>query len=318
MLPRIFLPALLICMGCSDSETPQPVAPPPETAASETAASGDGSTVDASPIETAMDDDFDFQPLSTASGAGNDATSADGTAGTRLSGEAHIRAVMKKLKPLQVMLGQWRGITRKVYDGQKAVDNHEWIWDLQSAPDQPSLAVTSDNSPYLRTARLTWLPDKSVFQLTATDADGIQRTFQGDYTDPVHEVVGSDDKLHRVFRLELTEQPDSTKATGGETWKLAFVQQENNRYLLELDKQRGTAPFRRYDTVSTQREGTSFAVSDSDYGDKSCIISQGLGTIAVSHQGRTYWVCCSGCKAAFEEDPKTWIARAAKRAAETK
>ncbi|MGB4736617.1 MAG: hypothetical protein WBH50_00405, partial [Fuerstiella sp.] len=102
----------------------------------------------------------------------------------------------------------------------------------------------------------------------------------------------------------------------GEHWQIAFAQQENNRYLLEVAKRRAQAPFRRYDTVSTQREGTSFALSDSDYGDKTCIISQGLGTTAVSYKGKTYWVCCSGCKAAFEEDPALWIARAEKRAAE--
>ena len=33
----------------------------------------------------------------------------------------------------------------------------------------------------------------------------------------------------------------------------------------------------------------------------------------VSYKGRDYWVCCSGCKAAFEEDPEKWIARAAER-----
>ena len=56
-----------------------------------------------------------------------------------------------------------------------------------------------------------------------------------------------------------------------------------------------------------------FALSDTDYGEKTCIISQGLGTIAVSYQGKTYWVCCSGCKAAFEDDPQRWIARAAEQ-----
>ena len=105
------------------------------------------------------------------------------------------------------------------------------------------------------------------------------------------------------------EQNDDSK----ERWRFTFHQQENDRYLLQVDRRRGSADFRRFDTVSTQREGTSFALSDSDYGDKTCIISQGLGTISVSHNGRTYWVCCSGCKAAFEDDPEKWIAAAKTR-----
>ncbi|MFN9042374.1 MAG: hypothetical protein ACK5YO_39160, partial [Planctomyces sp.] len=73
-----------------------------------------------------------------------------------------------------------------------------------------------------------------------------------------------------------------------------------------------------FDTVSTQRDGTSFALSDTDYAERTCIISEGLGTTEVTWKGRSYWVCCSGCKAAFDEDPETWIARAAERAKEQK
>ncbi|MFY9253656.1 MAG: hypothetical protein WAO83_09385 [Fuerstiella sp.] len=261
-------------------------------------------------------DDFDFAPLGTnAASSGNAGDSAASNA-SKLAPEQKIKTIMQKLKPLQVMLGQWRGTTRRDYDGFKAVDNHEWIWDLQTDPNQPALKAASDKSPFIKQARLTWNVDTSKFELTATDQEGNSRKYEGDYTDPVHEIVGPDDKLHRVFRMELTQTNDSLAATGGEHWQIAFAQQENNRYLLEVAKRRAQAPFRRYDTVSTQREGTSFALSDSDYGDKTCIISQGLGTTAVSYKGKTYWVCCSGCKAAFEEDPALWIARAEKRAAE--
>ena len=55
-------------------------------------------------------------------------------------------------------------------------------------------------------------------------------------------------------------------------------------------------------------------MSDAGYADKTCIISEGLGTMEVTYKGRSYWVCCTGCKAAFEEDPETWIVRAAKKA----
>ncbi|MBC8117186.1 MAG: YHS domain-containing protein [Candidatus Saccharimonas sp.] len=39
------------------------------------------------------------------------------------------------------------------------------------------------------------------------------------------------------------------------------------------------------------------------------MISQGLGTISVSYKGKSYWVCCSGCKAAFDDEPEKWIAK---------
>lgn len=311
----IVIASVVLLAGCGEATTPEPASSAPN--ASEVGAV-DSLSVDSSEAVPAVDEErpMEFAPLSMNGGANTATTAANTTAlGSANSEQQHLD-IMKNLKPLQVMLGAWRGTTRKEYGISKAVDNHEWIWDLQTDPQQPALTLTSDKSPYLKAARLTWLPSTAKFQLKATNLDGVAREYIGDYTDPVHEIVGPDDKMHRVFRLELTETEASAEKAGGETWQVAFVQQQNDRYLLEIDKRRGKAAFRRYDTVSTQREGTSFALNDSDYGEKTCIISQGLGTIAVSYKGKSYWVCCTGCKAAFEAEPETWIARAEKAAME--
>jgi hypothetical protein len=221
-----------------------------------------------------------------------------------------IQSVISHLQPMQILLGKWRGTTRREYESFKAVDSHEWVWDLRTNPEQPALVMASDKSPYLRSSRLSWDIAAGKFVLTGVDAEGRQRRLSGDFTEAPHEITGSDDKQHRIFRLELSEETSDS----AEQWQLAIAQQENNRYLLEVGKRRGKADFARFDTVSTQRDGTSFALSDTDYAERTCIISEGLGTTEVTWKGRSYWVCCSGCKAAFDEDPDTWIARAAERA----
>ncbi len=38
-----------------------------------------------------------------------------------------------------------------------------------------------------------------------------------------------------------------------------------------------------------------------------CIVSGGLGTIKVRYKGKTYYVCCSGCKAEFDEHPEKYV-----------
>ena len=116
------------------------------------------------------------------------------------------------------------------------------------------------------------------------------------------EFEGDDRKVHRRFKLQLTEVGD-----GKDGLQLVFNQQDNNRYLLEIERKRGNR-FTRVDTVGTQREGSSFALNDSDYKERTCVISGGLGTSQVSYNGKSYWVCCSGCKAAFDEDPARWVA----------
>lgn len=311
----ICLPLCLIVLGCAEDSSPASDTAVDdgqmEQVESVEAVDLPAGTASSSTVET-LDDGLDIAPLSL-NPTGSPATAATHN-GSDIATEKQVQDVINALKPLQVMLGKWRGTTRKDFDGFKAVDSHEWVWDLQSDPRQPALAIGSDRSPYLRKARLTWDAGRELFSLEATDDKGVARQFEGTYTEPVHEIVGPDDKLHRVFRLQLTQTEASQQKTPGENWQFAFAQQENNRYLLEVDRRRGKAAFRRYDTVSTQRDGTSFAMSDSDYGDKTCIISQGLGTISVSYKGKSYWVCCTGCKAAFEAEPETWIARAAKQA----
>ena len=303
--------------GCSGDSAP----PPAATAAVPSAASPTTGTVQSPSVaatpspqmtgnEPAGQEEpkFEFKPL-TLNGVTGSSTDA-ANAASKPDPEKQIQTIIAKLQPLQVLLGQWRGTTRRDYENFKAVDNHEWVWDLRTKPDQPALTIQSDKSPYIKTARLTWDTAQSKFVLTVVDPAGVTKEFSGDFTDPVHEIVGSDDKLHKVFRLEF-DQNDS--GDNSEVWQFAFSQQENNRYLLEVAKRRGKANFARFDTVSTQREGTSFAVSDTGYAEKTCIISEGLGTMEVTYKGRSYWVCCTGCKAAFEEDPATWIARAAKK-----
>lgn len=304
---------MLATTGCgSDSQSTTPAtdsSTPSITTAAETVTANPAATSQqnekarANPEET-----FNFKPLAlnAIEGSAADAT----VAGTKPDPEKQIQAVIARLQPLQILLGQWRGTTRREYENFKAVDIHEWVWDLRSNPAQPALTIQSDKSPYIKTGRVTWDTEQNRFAMSVSDPAGTTRQFTGDFTEPVHEIVGSDDKLHRVFRLEFN-QTDS--GDSGELWQLSFAQQENNRYLLEVGKRRGKADFARFDTVSTQREGTSFAVSDTGYAEKTCIISEGLGTMEVTWKGRSYWVCCTGCKAAFEEDPGTWITRAAKK-----
>ena len=211
----------------------------------------------------------EFRPLALSGLGGTDNATASDT--STMSVSQKIQSVISHLQPIQILLGKWRGTTRREYESFKAVDSHEWVWDLRTNPEQPALVMASDKSPYLRSGRLSWDLGNQKFVLTGVDAEGRERKLVGDFTEAPHEVIGSDDKQHRVFRLELNED----LAAAGEQWQLAIAQQENNRYLLEVGKRRGKADFARFDTVSTQREGTSFALSDTGYAERTCIISEG-------------------------------------------
>lgn len=62
------------------------------------------------------------------------------------------------------------------------------------------------------------------------------------------------------------------------------------------------AAFRRQYEIGMTREGERLA--NGNTGERQCVVTGGLGTISVMHNGKTYYVCCEGCKQAFESDPE--------------
>lgn len=287
--------ALLISAGCGDQSEP----------GDEAAASPDG---EGQPATERVSEATPSQPPPQFAPVvlGGDSTASSGDAMTpeAVSSAQNRQELLSAMMPLQVMLGSWRGITRQQVGDFKGVDEPQWVWDFQTDRDQPQMVMTSEGGEYFRELRLTYLTDRDTFRMTSMGPEDETRVFEGSFSVEPAEVQGDDDRSHITYKLMLT-QLDSDETP--EQWQVVFNQQENNRYLLELYRKRGET-FRRMDTVSTQRQGTSIAASDEDYGTRKCVISGGLGTMQVSYAGRTFWVCCTGCKAAFEEDPESWIA----------
>ena len=220
------------------------------------------------------------------------------------SGDAKFSptAVVEKLKPLQVIVGSWKGLTRKKTDG---LETPKWAWDLSNR-SQPALAFESAKGPYFRKGKLTWLPKDGKFQLTATDKNGKQKTYTGTLTEPVADSSDDGKTVQRSFTLTLTQIAPAPKPRE-RNYQIAIQQLRNDRYLTIL-RNKARDRVTEWDRIANQRQGTSFAGKLDDYGERTCVVSQGLGTMTVSYKGRTYYVCCSGCRAAFNDEPEKWIA----------
>jgi len=100
---------------------------------------------------------------------------------------------------------------------------------------------------------------------------------------------------NKVLTLERT---DSLK---DETHRLVFTLLHANRYLY---REEGKKLFTRLYQVGATKEGVAFATGD---GKPECIVSGGLGTMKVSYMGETYYVCCTGCRDAFNDDPEKYV-----------
>ncbi|MEX2287954.1 MAG: hypothetical protein WD648_12745 [Planctomycetaceae bacterium] len=229
-------------------------------------------------------------------------------AGYFVPGADPFKFVLAKLQPLHVLVGTWRGVTVRAIGGAKAIESPEWSWDFLSDSLQPALVLTSKTSPYLHKARLTFLADRRVFHCVVSDANGGERVYEGNFTQPPQEAPSSNGDLQRSFKLRLvqvTPMPQSDE--------LVFSQENNDRYLLEIHRT-SDGSLKHYDTVQTVREGGSISIEPEKFGGHRCIVSGGMGAIPVSHEGKTYHVCCEGCKAAFLANPMRWIAAASESA----
>ena len=102
---------------------------------------------------------------------------------------------------------------------------------------------------------------------------------------------------NRTLTLERQE--------GDTIQRLVFSLLHSNRFLYRYEtRPTDKSLVTRHWKVGATKEGESFATGD---GGPECIVSGGKGTIAVSYQGKTYYVCCSGCRGEFLESPQKYI-----------
>lgn len=251
-----------------------------------------------------------FQAIELGGTSGATATSAgtSETGASNLSREEHIAAVVEQLQPFQVLLGKWTWTTKKKFDGfAKHAEDLQWVWDFRTDIRQPGLAFASAEHPYFAKGVLTWLPETKQFRLTATGHAGDARIFLGTWAENGEPKEEHDGKVvQRSYKLELLQ----TEPAAGEQWKVVLQLLDNDQMLTDVTKRAPSgSTYSPVDVVRQQRAGTSFAVAESDNPGPKCVVSGGLGTIMVSYKGQNYPVCCSGCVAAFEEDPERWLAK---------
>jgi YHS domain-containing protein len=203
------------------------------------------------------------------------------------------RADQEALKPFAGLVGEWRGTGQPQRGSAKGAwtETATWAWKL--TPDSAALELTVAKGKFLHSATLRPGKGKNAFILEAVLADGSKRTFAG--------------TLAEKKPLALAAEPPD----GDGPRRVVLTPLHDTRFLL-LFEGRGDegAGARRLAEVGYTRQGVAFAAGESY---PTCIVTEGRGTTQVSYKGKTYWVCCSGCKDLFQEDPEAVLAEAAAR-----
>jgi hypothetical protein len=205
--------------------------------------------------------------------------------------KSDVSAEKAALAAFNGLIGDWRGAgqLRRGSNQGAWTETAEWIWDFS---DGVAIHYEVAEGQYAKSARLTYDPEAKKYHLTLTLPDDTTRAYTG--------------------TVEKEKLVVESAADAGELHRLTLTQLNEKRTLVLFEKRREAQKmWQRIAEVGYTREGTRLA-DDGTTGPE-CVVTGGLGTIAVSYKGRTYYVCCSGCKQAFDADPEGILADYAAR-----
>lgn len=199
-----------------------------------------------------------------------------------------VAAAKEGLQPLNDFVGEWNGTGGALpFKATNPAWKQSINWGWKFKGDDAWMALDIKDGKYHKSGELRYLPEKKVFQLTLIGVDDKKTVFEGKVEDEVLtvEAVDKDKKETQQITMNL--------AAEGVRMILTFSRKPENRTL-----------YTKVYQIASNRAGESLGTRDKK---NECVVSGGLGTMAVSHKGQTYYVCCSGCRDAFNENPEKYI-----------
>jgi hypothetical protein len=211
-------------------------------------------------------------------------------AATGWAGEPTARTSKEALQAFNDLIGSWR-VTGSPEGTQAERQAGFWTeklsWEWQFKGGDCWLKFAYDPGKKFGSGELHYLPEKNQYQFTAQAASGEKQTFVGT-------LDGKKLTLERADPASPEQQ------------RLVVSLLHSNRYTYRFETKRpGQVDFVKRWQAGATKEGEAFA--DASPGGPECVVSGGLGTIRVSYKGQTYYVCCSGCRDAFNDEPEKYI-----------
>lgn len=207
-------------------------------------------------------------------------------------------AAKEALEAFNPLVGGWRGVGQPQRSSNKGAwtETGEWVWEIKK--DVVGLRYNVADGKQLATALLTYDPAKKAYVLEATLPDKSTRRYEGTLAEN---------------KLTLESKADAA----GVVHQLVLTRLNEKRTLVLYQSRKGEqTQFARVAEVGYTREGTKLAEEGAD--GPECVVTGGKGTMQVSYKGKTYYVCCTGCRDAFLDDPEGILAEYAERVAKRK
>lgn len=194
------------------------------------------------------------------------------------------------LTPLQQFVGGWRGVGQVARGSTRGswIEHADWVWKFDKT--RARLAMQTKDAKFFAAGSITALEDQR-FRLTVTGADEQKLTVK--YSGGLDE----SGKLILLADPPVAGQPD----------RISFRTVAKGKRLLVLYERKSPSSnrFFRMSEVGFTRKGSDFGKGLSYI---ECVVTGGEGTIPVTFEGKTYYVCCTGCRDYFNDDPAKALA----------
>ena len=190
------------------------------------------------------------------------------------------------LQPFNSVVGSWRGVGQLKRGSRKGAWQEKMVcrWDFSA--DRPAIRFDSDSNRQFERLTLTVSTDRKQLLLHQKINETSTRTFHGNIP------------AKWPARIQFVTEPDDN----GAVFQCTIVQLKHIRLVVLFEQQVSSAgSFRRLAGIGYTRQGHKLAQGLENQ--RECLVTGGLGTIPVQHKGKTWYVCCEGCRQAFEDAP---------------
>ncbi len=195
-------------------------------------------------------------------------------------------ATKAALQAFNDYIGQWKGDGEtKTGKAEFWKETMDWGWKFNK-DEVSGLKITFKESKNFTDGELKFLPDKKKYELTITGADSKKQVYEGEIKRKMLVLTRTDATTMDKYTLAMSTTNE------GALFNLEGTVQTGGR---GVDK--------KLFVVRGKKEGASITGGKKN----ECVVSGGVGTQQVSFNGKTYYVCCSGCAEAFKENPKKFV-----------
>jgi YHS domain-containing protein len=214
---------------------------------------------------------------------------------------AEGREIPEAFQPFEHMIGRWKGQGIPTTNRLRGwSEKHQWAWKFAKGVPV-GMVILLEGDKTLAKAELSYDAASRQYRLDGTTPEGKAVAYAGPYGGT------SSSKMLTLARVSESS-PDKERI-------ILWPNSNQIRYALWVEHQEPGAPqFKRLIEVGLTKEGEAFAAGGSAADLPKCIITGGAATMTVSYQGKSFPICCSGCRDEFNDDPEKYVKKAALRA----